>query len=184
MATESQKTIRIKWIRSGIGFPWRQKQMVRSLGLRRLNQVVVRPDTPQIRGLVAGIPHLVTVVEEAPKSVWGAMPEYVVHAPAPEAAPKKAPKRAVQEAAPEEKEVPAATVAAAGEPVTEHAPASLAKAEVAEHARPAKTKKAAEKPVGGKKAKPAKAAEKEKKEKKPEKAKGAKGSKTSKTGKK
>ena len=59
MADKTQRTIQIKWVRSGIGFNYQQKTIVRSLGFRRLNQMVVRPDTPQIRGIVAAVPHLV-----------------------------------------------------------------------------------------------------------------------------
>jgi large subunit ribosomal protein L30 len=62
MPDKTTKTIRIKWVRSGIGFPRRQKTWVRSLGLTELNQVVERPDTPQIRGLVARAHHLVEIL--------------------------------------------------------------------------------------------------------------------------
>ncbi|MBI4455733.1 MAG: 50S ribosomal protein L30 [Acidobacteria bacterium] len=58
-----QEMLRIKYVRSAIGFPSKQKETVRGLGLTRLNQVVERPDTPQIRGMVAKIPHLVTILE-------------------------------------------------------------------------------------------------------------------------
>jgi large subunit ribosomal protein L30 len=75
------KTIRIKWVRSGIGFTRRQKMIVRSLGLNKLNQTVVRPDTPQIRGIVAAVPHLLEIVPKAPAPPWAAIPEYTVHAP-------------------------------------------------------------------------------------------------------
>lgn len=78
MTEKAQKKIRIKWVRSGIGFSYRVKGMVRSLGLRRLNQVVERPDTPPVRGLVARIPHLVEVVDGPPMSVWGSLPEYTI----------------------------------------------------------------------------------------------------------
>lgn len=62
---ESQAgTIRIRYVRSAIGRSKRQKLVVQGLGLRKLNQVVERPDTPQIRGMVAKIPHLVQIVEE------------------------------------------------------------------------------------------------------------------------
>lgn len=57
-------TIRIKYVRSSIGRPERQKRIVRSLGLKRLNQVVERQDTPAVRGVVAKIPHLVQIVQE------------------------------------------------------------------------------------------------------------------------
>jgi large subunit ribosomal protein L30 len=56
-------TLRIRYVRSAIGFNKKQKATVRGLGLTRLNQVVVRPDTPQIRGMVLAIPHLVAIVE-------------------------------------------------------------------------------------------------------------------------
>lgn len=74
----AQKTIRIKWVRSGIGFDRSQSEVVRSLGLRRLNHVVERPDTPQVRGLVAKVAHLVEVVSAVTQPVWAATPEYVL----------------------------------------------------------------------------------------------------------
>jgi large subunit ribosomal protein L30 len=55
--------IRIKQIRSGIGFAEKQKQVLKGLGFRRLQQVVERPDTPSIRGMVNKVRHLVEVVE-------------------------------------------------------------------------------------------------------------------------
>ena len=55
--------IRIRYFRSAIGRSFRQKRIVQGLGLRKLNQVVERPDTPQIRGMVAKIPHLVQIVQ-------------------------------------------------------------------------------------------------------------------------
>jgi large subunit ribosomal protein L30 len=58
------KQIKIKLIKSGIAFPIKQKSVIRGLGLRRLNQVVTRPDTPQIRGMVFKIRHLVEVINE------------------------------------------------------------------------------------------------------------------------
>ncbi|MBI2821648.1 MAG: 50S ribosomal protein L30 [Acidobacteria bacterium] len=60
----SAGTLRIQYVRSSIGFARRQKEIVRGLGLTRLNQVVERPDTPQIRGMVRKIPHLVTILEQ------------------------------------------------------------------------------------------------------------------------
>ena len=55
-------TLRIKYIRSSIGRSAHQKRIVRSLGLRKLNQVVEREDTPAVRGVVAKIPHLIQIV--------------------------------------------------------------------------------------------------------------------------
>ena len=55
--------LKIKQIGSPIGCPEKQRATLRGLGLRRMNQVVERLDTPEIRGMVRKIPHLVTVVE-------------------------------------------------------------------------------------------------------------------------
>jgi large subunit ribosomal protein L30 len=60
-------TLRIKYFRSSIGRSGHQKRIVRSLGLRRLNQVVEREDTPAVRGVVAKIPHLIQIVEREEK---------------------------------------------------------------------------------------------------------------------
>src|SRR5271165_1829569 len=73
--------IRIKWVRSGIGFTHHQKTIVRSLGLNKLNHTVVRPDTPQIRGIVAAVPHLLAIIPEPVAPAWAAIPEYTVHSP-------------------------------------------------------------------------------------------------------
>ena len=81
MSDKAQRTIRIKWVRSGIGFSYHQKHIVRSLGLKKLNQEVERPDTPQIRGLVAKVPHLVEIVEAASKAAWTLVPEYTIYPP-------------------------------------------------------------------------------------------------------
>ena len=56
-------TIRIKLVRSPICAPDKQKRVVRGLGLRKLNQVVVRPDAPEFRGMVLKVPHLLAIVE-------------------------------------------------------------------------------------------------------------------------
>jgi len=56
-------TIRIQYYRSFIAAPVTHKTIVRSLGLRKLNQVVERPDTESMRGAVAKVPHLLRIVE-------------------------------------------------------------------------------------------------------------------------
>jgi large subunit ribosomal protein L30 len=56
-------TVRIKQIGSVIGCTDGQRATVRGLGLRRMNQVVERQDTPMVRGMIRKIPHLVAVVE-------------------------------------------------------------------------------------------------------------------------
>ncbi|HYK90081.1 MAG TPA: 50S ribosomal protein L30 [Acidobacteriota bacterium] len=55
--------LRIKYSRSAIGSPQKHKLIVKGLGFKRLNQVVTRVDTPAIRGMVAQIPHLVTILD-------------------------------------------------------------------------------------------------------------------------
>ena len=55
--------ITIKLVRSPICTPEKHKVIVRSLGLKKINQTVERPDTPSFRGMVAKIPHLLAVVE-------------------------------------------------------------------------------------------------------------------------
>lgn len=57
------KKLRITLVRSVIGYSVRQKRTVLALGLRKLNQVVERPDTPAVRGMVNKIPHLLRVEE-------------------------------------------------------------------------------------------------------------------------
>ncbi len=64
MATK-KKTLRIRQVRSVIGRPQNQREVVRSLGLRRLRHEVERMDTPAVRGMVAKISHLVEIVEES-----------------------------------------------------------------------------------------------------------------------
>jgi large subunit ribosomal protein L30 len=55
--------IKIQYYRSTIACPEKQKQIVLSLGLRKLNQIVERPDTPSMRGAVAKVPHLIRIIE-------------------------------------------------------------------------------------------------------------------------
>jgi large subunit ribosomal protein L30 len=55
--------IQIKWVRSAIQAPVKHKLVVKGLGFTRLNQVIERPDTPAIRGMVAKVPHLVEIVQ-------------------------------------------------------------------------------------------------------------------------
>jgi large subunit ribosomal protein L30 len=58
------KALRIKLIRSTIGFSRKHKETVRALGLRRLNQVVEQPDNPAIRGMLAKVDRLVKIEEQ------------------------------------------------------------------------------------------------------------------------
>ncbi len=56
-------TIKIKQIKSKIGAPIDQKRTLTSLGLRKISQVVEREDTPELRGMIRKVHHLVTVIE-------------------------------------------------------------------------------------------------------------------------
>jgi len=57
------KRIRVKQLRSAIGYDQRQRTALRGLGLRRLRHEVVLEDTPAVRGLIRCVIHLVAVEE-------------------------------------------------------------------------------------------------------------------------
>jgi large subunit ribosomal protein L30 len=57
-------TIKFKLVHSPICTPWQHKRIVRGLGLRKINQIGQRPDTPGFRGMVKKVPHLLVLVEE------------------------------------------------------------------------------------------------------------------------
>jgi large subunit ribosomal protein L30 len=59
----AEAKIRIKLVRSPICAPEKHKKVVRGLGLRKIDQVVERPDNAGFRGMVAKIPHLVAIVD-------------------------------------------------------------------------------------------------------------------------
>ena len=58
-------TLKITQVRSVIDRPERQKRTLQSLGLRRMHQTVERQDTPELRGAIAKVSHLVTVEDTA-----------------------------------------------------------------------------------------------------------------------
>lgn len=55
--------LQIKQTRSAIGRPMNQQETIRALGLRRLYQTVIHEDTPQIRGMINAVSHLLAVEE-------------------------------------------------------------------------------------------------------------------------
>ena len=61
--TGKGKTIRIRQVRSGIGCPVEMRETLKALGLGKMHRVAERVDTPEVRGMIAKIPHLVEVVE-------------------------------------------------------------------------------------------------------------------------
>jgi large subunit ribosomal protein L30 len=59
-----QATIKIQLWSSPIGSADKLRRIVKGLGLRKINQVVIKPDTPGFRGMVTKIPHLLRLVTE------------------------------------------------------------------------------------------------------------------------
>ncbi|MEN2995849.1 MAG: 50S ribosomal protein L30 [Acetomicrobium sp.] len=51
--------IRVTWKKSTIGRPERQRKSIRALGLKKLNHSVIHDDTPQIRGMIRAVEHLI-----------------------------------------------------------------------------------------------------------------------------
>jgi large subunit ribosomal protein L30 len=62
--TERRAGLTVRQVRSGIGFDYRQKATLTALGLGRVGKSRRHPDNPQIRGMIATVPHLVTVEPE------------------------------------------------------------------------------------------------------------------------
>ncbi|MBR1626019.1 MAG: 50S ribosomal protein L30 [Bacteroidales bacterium] len=57
------KKVRVTQVKSGIGYPLREKMTLRSLGLRKMHQTVEHNVTPQIMGMIAKVNHLVKFEE-------------------------------------------------------------------------------------------------------------------------
>ena len=55
--------LQVRQVKSGIGCKDDQRQTLRTLGLRRIGDAAVHEDRPEIRGMLATVPHLVTVEE-------------------------------------------------------------------------------------------------------------------------
>ena len=63
-AAKAAKTLKVKQIRSGIGFEKSQKATLRAMGLEKLGRVRELPDNPAIRGMVATVSHLVVIEKD------------------------------------------------------------------------------------------------------------------------
>lgn len=61
--TKTGGEIKIQYYRSMIGYAKKQKEIVKALGITKLNQTVTRPDTAASRGIVAKVPHLLRIVD-------------------------------------------------------------------------------------------------------------------------
>jgi len=64
LSMAKKQTIRVRQVKSGIGYARDQKATLRGLGFRRMNQVVELEDTPAIRGMVNKVTHLVRIEAE------------------------------------------------------------------------------------------------------------------------
>ncbi len=62
-SAKSAGTVKIKWVVSFISCTDDMRATIRGLGLRRMHQVVERQDTPETRGMIHKVRHLVEVVE-------------------------------------------------------------------------------------------------------------------------
>ncbi len=63
MKRSKGKKLKIKLVKSFIGYPKKQREVVKGLGLRRLHHEVIRQDTPAIRGMIEKVKHLVEIEE-------------------------------------------------------------------------------------------------------------------------
>jgi large subunit ribosomal protein L30 len=59
----AEQTLRITLVKSSIGSKPKARGTIRALGLKRINHTVELPDRPEIRGMIAKVPHLVRVEE-------------------------------------------------------------------------------------------------------------------------
>ena len=63
MAQKDSAQLKITQVRGTVGARWKQRESLRTLGLKKIRQSVVREDTPQTRGLIKVVHHLVEVEE-------------------------------------------------------------------------------------------------------------------------
>lgn len=59
----ARKMVKVRQVKSGIGCPPSMRETLKALGLRRMHQIVERKDSPEARGMIAKIRHLVEVVD-------------------------------------------------------------------------------------------------------------------------
>ena len=61
--SEVMAKLRVKWVKSSIGYPKDQKATIQALGFRKLQQTVEHNDQPAVRGMIRKVSHLVQVEE-------------------------------------------------------------------------------------------------------------------------
>ncbi|HLN05927.1 MAG TPA: 50S ribosomal protein L30 [Acidimicrobiales bacterium] len=66
-AAKVEGRLLVTQVRSGIGTKPKHRGTLRALGLGRIGQTNDLPDRPEIRGMIARVPHLITVSEESSK---------------------------------------------------------------------------------------------------------------------
>lgn len=62
--TGQSRRLIVRWVKSAAGYSVRQKRTIKALGFSRLGQVVEHDDTPQVRGMINAVSHLVHVQEQ------------------------------------------------------------------------------------------------------------------------
>lgn len=63
MAKKKTKTIKVTQIRSGIGRPEKHNKVLKGMGLGKMHRTVELPDTPESRGMIRKVTHLVEIKE-------------------------------------------------------------------------------------------------------------------------
>lgn len=63
-AAAKKNTIRVQQYKSAIGYNKKQRAILRGLGIRKINHIIERENTPEVMGMINKIPHLVRIVEE------------------------------------------------------------------------------------------------------------------------
>jgi large subunit ribosomal protein L30 len=64
MSEKAAAMVRVKQVKSVIGYNRKQRATLRGLGVRRMHQVVELEDTPSVRGMINKVCHLVAVLED------------------------------------------------------------------------------------------------------------------------
>ena len=60
---KARKTVRLKQVRTSIGRPRETRETLKALGLGKLYQFIEIPDTKEVRGLIAKVPHMVSILD-------------------------------------------------------------------------------------------------------------------------
>ena len=61
---KNEKTLKVTWVKSAIGYNKNQSKIIEALGFKKLNQTRILPDNESVRGSLHHVAHLVEVVEQ------------------------------------------------------------------------------------------------------------------------